>query len=292
MNNLMKFDFKGNNVRTIVKDGEAWFIAKDICDVLEIKNTTDALKRLDEDERSRFNLGRQGETNIINEFGLYNLIIRSDKPEAKQFRRWVTHEVLPSIRKHGIYATDNTIENMINNPDFTIELLTKLKEERAEKLEEQRKKELIKSVAIELKNENKQLVKYNETLQDVTELLEKENCQLDEIIEAQKPSVEFTNAVSNSNTCISVGTLSKLLNQNGIDVGQNRLYAWMREHNYLISRKGVDYNTPTQRAMTMNIFKVKEKIIHNEFKPDQITKTTYVTGKGQKFFINKFLQSK
>jgi len=181
-----------------------------------------------------------------------------------------------------MYATDNTIENMINNPDFAIELLIKLKNERAEKLEEQRKKELIKSVAIELKNEN-------EILKDVTNLLERENSQLDEIIEEQKPAVQFTNAVSSSESCISVGQLAKLLNQNGIDIGQNRLYAWMRENNYLISRKGVDYNTPTQRSAAMKIFKVKENIVHNQFKPNQISKTTYVTGRGQKFFIGKFL---
>jgi len=92
-------------IRTLTKDGDIWFVATDICDALDIKNTTDAVKRLDDDERSRFNLGRQGMTNCVNEYGLYNLILASRKPEAKTFKRWITHEVLPDIRKHGAYLT-------------------------------------------------------------------------------------------------------------------------------------------------------------------------------------------
>lgn len=91
-------------VRILEKDNELWFVAKDVCDCLEIKNTTDALKRLDNDERSRFNLGRQGETNIVNEYGLYNLVLSSRKPEAKEFKRWITHDVIPAIRKTGSYS--------------------------------------------------------------------------------------------------------------------------------------------------------------------------------------------
>lgn len=91
-------------VRILEKDNELWFVAKDVCDCLEIKNTTDALKRLDNDERSRFNLGRQGETNIVNEYGLYNLVLSSRKPEAKEFKRWITHDVIPQIRKTGTYS--------------------------------------------------------------------------------------------------------------------------------------------------------------------------------------------
>lgn len=103
-NEIQKFDFKGAPLRTLTdKAGEPWFVAKDVCDILEISNPSDALKRLDDDERSRFNLGRQGETNIVNEAGLYVLVLGSRKPEAHEFKRWVTHEVLPSIRKHGGY---------------------------------------------------------------------------------------------------------------------------------------------------------------------------------------------
>jgi prophage antirepressor-like protein len=105
MNELQKvFNYGGNQVRTVVKDGEVWFVAKDVCEVIEIKNTTDALKRLDDDERARFNLGRQGESNIVSEAGLYSLILGSKKQEAKKFKRWVTHDVLPSIRQTGSYS--------------------------------------------------------------------------------------------------------------------------------------------------------------------------------------------
>lgn len=130
MNQVQKlFNFNENPIRTVVFNGEPYFIAKDVCDVLGLTNPTMALQKLDEDERAKFNLGRQGETNIVNEYGLYNLVLTSRKPEAKQFKRWVTHEVLPSIRKHGAYMTENILEQAIGNPDFMIGLLSSLKEE-------------------------------------------------------------------------------------------------------------------------------------------------------------------
>lgn len=103
MNDLRTFTYNSTQVRTVEKNGEPWFVLKDVCDILGIVNTSDVYKRLDEDERGRFNLGRQGEANIISESGLYNVILRSDKPEAKPFRKWVTAEVLPAIRKTGVY---------------------------------------------------------------------------------------------------------------------------------------------------------------------------------------------
>lgn len=130
MNELQIFNYNGNEVRTVQKDGEPWWVLKDVCDVLDIKNSTDVAKRLDVDEVTRFNLGGlSGETNIINESGLYNVILRSDKPEAKPFRKWVTSEVLPSIRKHGAYMTPETLEQAILNPDTMIKLCTALKNE-------------------------------------------------------------------------------------------------------------------------------------------------------------------
>ena len=135
MNELKVFNFNEAQVRTIMINNEPWLIAKDVCDVLEISNVTQALERLDDDERSMFNIGRQGEINIINESGLYSLILGSRKPEAKSFKRWVTSEVLPSIRKNGMYATEVTVEKMLSDPDFAIELLTTLKEERAKRIE-------------------------------------------------------------------------------------------------------------------------------------------------------------
>ena len=129
MNELQVFTYNGNEVRTVQKDGEPWWVLKDVCEVLGLKNPTMIADRLDEDERAKFDLGRQGETNIINESGLYNVILRSDKPEAKPFRKWVTSEVLPSIRKHGAYMTPETLEAAILNPDMMIRLCTALKDE-------------------------------------------------------------------------------------------------------------------------------------------------------------------
>ncbi|HFR4182723.1 BRO family protein [Bacillus sp. GFa4/2] len=131
MNKLQVFNNEElGQVRTVVKGEDVWFVAKDVCEVLEIKNTTQAMQKLDPEERTMFNIGRQGETNIINESGLYSLIMTSRKPQAKSFKKWVTSEVLPSIRKHGAYMTDQVLEQAVTNPDFAIGLLTKLKEEK------------------------------------------------------------------------------------------------------------------------------------------------------------------
>lgn len=250
MNELQIFNYNGNEVRIIQKDGEPWWVLKDVCGILEIKNPTDVVKRLDEDERARFNLGRQGETNIINESGLYNVILRSDKPEAKPFRKWVTSEVLPSIRKHGGYLTPQKIEEVLLNPDTIIKLATDLKAEQE------------KRAALEVK------------------------------VEQDKPLVAFANSVSVASTSILVGELAKLLKQNGVDMGQNRLFAWMRENGFLISRKGTDYNMPTQRSMDKGLFEIKETTISHGDGHTSINKTPKVTGKGQIYFINLFLGEK
>ena len=130
MSNLQIFNYKESQVRTVLVENEPWFVAKDVCEILELSNPTMVIDRLDDDERAKFNLGRQGETNIVNEYGLYSLVLGSRKPEAKEFKRWITHEVIPSIRKHGAYMTPATLEEAILNPDFGIRLLTSLKEER------------------------------------------------------------------------------------------------------------------------------------------------------------------
>ena len=115
-----------------MRDGEPWFVAADVCKILELKNPTVVIGRLDEDERAKFNLGRQGEGTIVNEPGLYSLMMGSRKPQAKEFKRWITHEVIPSIRKHGAYATEATIDKIIDDPNFGIHLLQQLKAERAQ----------------------------------------------------------------------------------------------------------------------------------------------------------------
>lgn len=130
MTQLQIFNYNDREVRSVQKGGDVWWVLKDVCDILDIKNPTQAADRLDEDERAMFNIGRQGETNIISESGLYNIILRSDKPEAKSFKRWVTHDVLPTIRKHGMYAADE----LLDNPDLLIGVATKLKEERTKNL--------------------------------------------------------------------------------------------------------------------------------------------------------------
>lgn len=247
MNEPQLFNFEGNDVRTLNRDEQIWFAAPDVAKALELSNTTVAVSSLDDDERAKFNLGRQGDTNFISEPGLYKLIGASRKPAAKRFNRWVTHEVLPSIRKHGTYMTPETIEKAIYNPDFIINLATKLKDEQA------------KTAALTADNET------------------------------MKPKALFADAVATSHTSILIGDLAKLIRQNGVDIGQNRLFAWLREHGYLIG-KGDRRNMPTQRAMDLGLFDIKERTFQNPDGSVRITKTTKVTGKGQQYFINKFLQ--
>ncbi|KRL42555.1 phage antirepressor KilAC domain-containing protein [Lacticaseibacillus manihotivorans] len=247
MNELQLFQFEDNQVRTVSSNGIIWFAAVDVTDALGIKNPSDAIKPLDDDERTRFNLGRQGSANFISEPGLYKLIGASRKPAAKRFNRWVTHEVLPSIRKHGAYMTPETIEKTLTNPDFIIRLATQLKDEQA------------KTAALTADNK------------------------------AMKPKVLFADAVSASTTSILIGSLAKILRQNGIIIGQNRLFAWLRNHGYLIARKGSDWNTPTQKSMDAGWFEIKESTHLDGNGVNVTTKTTKVTGDGQQHFINGFL---
>ncbi|ATN94298.1 antirepressor protein [Lysinibacillus phage vB_LspM-01] len=136
-NNLM-YTFEGNDVRIVMKDNEPWFVAKDVCSILELSDVSMSLKRLDEDDKliqTVFVSGQNRNVSTINESGLYDLIFTSRKEEAKKFKRWVTSDVLPTIRKHGIYATENIVEQVLDNPDMMIDLLMKLKEERAARKE-------------------------------------------------------------------------------------------------------------------------------------------------------------
>ena len=250
MSNIRIFNYNSVEVRTIQKDGEPWFVLRDVCNVLGLGTPARVAERLDTDEVSQTHItdsmGRQQEMTIINESGLYNVILRSDKPEAKPFRKWVTSEVLPTIRRHGMYATPDTVEKMLADPDTTIKLLETIKQERAARL------------ALEAK------------------------------AEADKPKVLFADAVSASHTSILVGDLAKLLRQNGVDIGQNRLFSFLREKGYLCSQ-GERYNLPTQRSMDRGWFQVKETTINQPNGSVRITRTVKVTGKGQQYFINLFL---
>ena len=249
MSNIQVFNYNSVEVRTIQNDGEPWFVLKDVCNVLHIGNSRDVVARLDQDEKGVGQidtLGGKQEMTIINESGLYNVILRSDKPEAKPFRKWVTSEVLPTIRRHGMYATPDTVEKMLADPDTTIKLLETIKQERAARM------------ALEAK------------------------------AEADKPKVLFADAVSASHTSILVGDLAKLLRQNGVEIGQNRLFSFLREKGYLCSQ-GERYNLPTQRSMDRGWFQVKETTINQPNGSVRITRTVKVTGKGQQYFINLFL---
>ncbi len=251
MNELQVFSYEGKEIRTIQRNGETWWVLKDVCGVLGLSNARMIADRLDEDDVSLAyvtdSMGRRQQTNIVNESGLYNVILRSDKPEAKKFKRWVTHEVLPQIRRHGAYITTSKIEEIMNDPDSWIKLLTALKEERQEK-------------------ERLQL----QATQD-------------------KPKVVFADAVSVSDGTILIGELAKILKGNGIEIGQNRLFERLRQDGFLIKRKGTDYNAPTQKAMELGLFKVKETAITHSDGHVTISKTTKVTGKGQQYFVNYFL---
>lgn len=249
MNELKIFE---NNqfgkVRVQVINNEPWFVAKDVCDALDIKNSRQALTRLEEDEKADviLNDGSQNRNmSIVNEYGLYNLVLASRKREAKQFKRWITHEVIPTIRKHGAYLTEDKIEEVLLNPDTIIKLAMDLKEEKKKRL------------------------------------------QLQETIEENKPKVLFANSVETSKTSILVGELAKIMKQNGHEIGQNRLFEWLRNNNYLISRKGTDYNMPTQKSMNLGLFEIKETSITHADGHITVNKTPKVTGKGQIYFMNK-----
>lgn len=250
MNELQIFNYQTYDVRTVQKNGEPWFVLKDVCQVLGLSTPARVAERLDQDEVSLTHItdsmGRQQETTIINESGLYNVILRSDKPEAKPFRKWVTSEVLPSIHRHGAYMTPETIEAAILNPDTIIQLATTLKEERAARK------------ALEAK------------------------------AETDKPKVLFADAVNASHTSILVGDLAKLLRQNGVNIGQNRLFQRLRDEGFLI-KDGERRNMPTQRYMDSGLFQIKETTINNPDGSIRVTRTVKVTGKGQQYFINRYL---
>ena len=255
MNNLQIFnspDF--GQIRTIQKNGEPWFVGKDVAEILGYKDTSDALKKhVDKEDTVLLKVGETPTLKssnfgmyIINESGLYSLILSSKMPKAKEFKRWVTSEVIPAIRKHGGYLTADKIEQALTDPDTIIKLATTLKEERAARQ------------------------------------------QAEASLQAAKPKVLFADAVSASDSTILIGDLAKLIKQNGHPIGQKRLFNWMREQGYLIKRAGADYNSPTQRAMEMGLFKIKETAISHSDGHVSVSKTTKVTGKGQQYFINKF----
>lgn len=246
-NEIQQFYFNNAALRTLTDEaGEPWFVAKDVCDILEISNPSDALKRLDDDERSRFNLGRQGETNIVNEAGLYVLVLGSRKPEAHEFKRWVTHDVLPQIRRTGGY-----IPTTDEDDDMTI---------------------LAKAVMIGQR-----------TMEEQKRRIAAQESHINEL----EPKARFADAVAASDGTCLIGELAKMLRQNGLDIGQNRLFEILRQDGYL-GKTGSNRNVPTQKAMDLGLFRIKETAITHSDGHVTINRTAKVTGKGQTYFISRY----
>ena len=245
MNELQVFkNQEFGSVRTLVINSEPWFVGKDVAKALGYADTFGALKKhvMGEDKLNCQidSSGQKRDMTCVNESGLYSLIFGSKLESAQKFKRWVTSEVLPALRKTGQYQ-----------------------------VKELSGQELMAKALIEA--------------QSVLAAKDKQ-------IEEMKPKALFADAVATSHTSILVGELAKILKQNGIDMGQKRLFAWLREKGYLIKRQGTDYNMPTQKAMELGLFEIKEGSYVNGSGVNITTKTPKVTGKGQQYFINKFLQ--
>lgn len=240
------------NVRVAGSEDNPLFCLADVCKALDLQPSA-VMRRLDDGVISNNpitdNLGRQQVANFVNEDGLYDVILDSRKPEAKQFRKWITSEVLPTIRKHGAYMTDNIIEKTLSDPDYLIQLATTLKQERQQRIEAERK-----------------------------------------VAEAQ-PAVTFTQAVSGSASSCLIGELAKLIDQNGYPMGERRLFRWLREKGYL-GTKGERYNIPNQRYIEQGLFELKKGTRSGNNGVMHTTITSKVTGKGQVYFVNKFLTNK
>lgn len=246
-NEIRKFDFKGASLRTLTdKAGEPWFVLKDCMSILDLGNPTETVKMFDDDEFSTTevidSIGRRQQAYIISDPGLYRLVMRSRKPEAHEFKRWVTHEVLPSIRKHGGYMAG---QERMTPEQMALASLKWLQS----KVDEQARQ-----------------------------------------LKAQEGKVLFANAVESAKTSILVGDLAKILKGNGIDIGQKRLFAWLREHGWLIKAKGSSWNMPTQKSMNLGLFEIKETTVTHADGHTTVNKTPKVTGKGQTYFTNLFLK--
>lgn len=251
-NEIQKFDFRGASLRTLTDEaGEPWFVAKDVCDILELNNVTEALRPLDDDEKSNFRNSEVAQNGgraplIISEPGLYKLIMRSRKLEAKEFQRWVTHEVLPQIRRTGGYIPTTDVDD-----DMTI---------------------LAKAVMIGQRTMEAQKRKIAAQQTRIVEL---------------EPKARSADAVAASDGTCLVGELAKMLRQNGMDIGQNRLFRLLQADGYL-GKSGSNRNVPTQRAMDLGLFRIKETTVTHADGHTTVSRTPKVTGKGQRYFIDRY----
>lgn len=246
MNEIQTFtsDEFGTIRTTVDESGEPWFVAKDVCDALGIRSDT-VRKIVDADDVSEANpntIGVAGGRNplIVSEAGFYSLVMKSRKPEAKAFQRWVTHEVLPSIRKQGGYMAvreDETPDQVMARALFIAK--------------------------------------------DALERKDKELAEL-------RPKALFADAVGSSDGTCLVGEFAKMLRQNGVNIGQNRLFDWLRDNGYL-GKTGSNRNVPTQRAMELGLFRIKETTVVHSDGHVTLNRTPKLTGKGQTYFLDKFL---
>ena len=254
-NEIQRFDFKGASLRTLTdEEGEPWFIAKDVCDILGMSNPSMAVIALDKDEVAQIDpkdyLGSENRSNqavnIVSEPGLYKLIMRSRKPEAKEFQRWVTHDVLPQIRRTGGYIPTSESDS---DEDIMARAV------------------LVAQKTIKQKN------------QQIAE-------QQTRIVELE-PKARFADAVAASDGTCLVGELAKMLRQNGMDIGQNRLFRLLQADGYL-GKSGSNRNVPTQRAMDLGLFRIKETTVTHADGHTTVSRTPKVTGKGQRYFIDRY----
>lgn len=250
-NEIQQFDFKGASLRTLTDEaGEPWFVLKDCMSILDLGNPTETVKMFDDDEFSTTevidSIGRRQQAYIISEPGLYKLVMRSRKPEAHEFQRWVTHEVLPQIRKTGGYIPTTDADD-----DMTI---------------------LAKAVMIGQRTMEAQKQKIAEQQTRIVEL---------------EPKARFADAVAASDGTCLVGELAKMLRQNGMDIGQNRLFRLLQADGYL-GKSGSNRNVPTQRAMDLGLFRIKETTVTHADGHTTVSRTPKVTGKGQRYFIDRY----
>ena len=256
-NDMTPFAYDGHQVRVITRDGEPWFVARDVCDVLAITNAGNVLAALDEDERSSIHIadGTSGNPNraIVSEAGLYSLILRSRKPEAKMFKRWVTHEVLPSIRRHGVYATDDAVEAMLADPDSMIRALTALKKERARR-------------------------------QDI----EASHRALAAQVEADAPHTRFGRTISGTDGDLLVKQVADLITQGGAPISQVTLFRWLRKHGWLCRNQGRLWNSPTKWALEQGHVRSTVLVVSTSH-GDREKTTPRITAAGQEDLIDGWL---
>jgi anti-repressor protein len=259
MNDIQIFNNEQfGTIRTAGTADNPMFCLADVCNAIGINNSRAVKNRLEEDDVSLIdtidNLGRTQQVTFVTESGLYDVIIRSDSEQAKPFRKWVTQEVLPTIRKHGMYATGETIEQILTSPENAILILQAIQKERKERLAAQQEVERLEQKELE-----------------------------------NRPKIVYADAVEGSTSSCLIGELAKMIAQNGYQIGEKRLFQWLRDNHYLCAY-GERFNQPYQQYIEQGLFTMKQNVfsVNGEMRTRNTTK---VTGKGQIYFINKFLNA-